>query len=113
MHPLAPIDELALLRAEIRELQQREQALRNLILDSPAQTLAGRWYRGELREQRSRRFDPGLLPPAIGQDPRYWRERIVTVLTCRDLHARPSDPPGWRALKGTRAPFRARPAFNT
>ena len=94
MHHLSPIDELAEIRAEIARLKAREAALRDMILTAPPASLTGRWHRVEVTEHRVRMFDPALLPPAIRDNPAFWRERVQTRVSTLALQTR-LPRPGW------------------
>lgn len=94
MHHLSPIDELAEIRAEIARLKEREAALRDMILTAPPASLTGRWHRVEVTEHRVRMFDPELLPPAIRDNPAFWRERVQTRVSTLALQTR-LPRPGW------------------
>jgi hypothetical protein len=99
MHHLSPVDELAEIRAEIARLKDRESALRDMILTAPPASLTGRWHRVEVTEQRVRMFDPSLLPPAIRENPAFWRERVQTRVSTLALQAR-QPRPGWPIRRG-------------
>lgn len=94
MHRLSPVDELAEIRAEIARLKERESALRDMILTAPPASLTGRWHRVEVTEHRVRMFDPALLPPAIRDNPAFWRERVQTRVSTLALQTR-LPRPGW------------------
>lgn len=94
MHPIAAADELAEIRTEIARLQTREAELRAFLLAAPPELLTGRWHRAEVTEQRVRRFDTGLLPREIRENPAYWRENLRCVVRTLPVQAR-MPRPGW------------------
>lgn len=100
MHHLSPADELAEIRAEIARLKQRETALRDLLLSAPAARLIGRWHRVEVTDHLVRSFDTALLPPAIRDNPAYWRERLQTRVSTHVIQSR-SPRPGWPIQRGS------------
>ncbi len=103
MHPLAPADELAELRAEIARLKTREAQLREVLLAAAPETLGGRWHRAEVTEHRVRQFDPSLLPANIRENPAFWRERVQTTVRTMPIQSR-APRPGWpirRVSSGT------------
>jgi hypothetical protein len=78
------VDEFARLKAEIRRLQDRADALRDGFLRPGARLRSNRF---EVTVKRSRRriFAKDRLPEAILADPRYWDEREVEVVTCHEI----------------------------
>ena len=92
MHSLSPADELFELRADIARLKLLEAALRAQILASPDTTAIGRWHRVEVLETNARVFDAKLLPDAIRDDPRFYRNRVTQVVRCLPVEAKR---PGW------------------
>lgn len=86
MRRLFPADELAELRAEISRLQSRAAQIEATLLRSPDLRNRGTWHLAEVTETRLSVFDPGLLPVAMQDDPRYQREvlrRDVVVIPIR------------------------------
>jgi hypothetical protein len=79
-----PVDEFARLKAEIRRLQERVDALRDGFLRPGARLRSNRY---EVRIKRSRRrvFAKDRLPETILADARYWDEREVEVVTCHEI----------------------------
>jgi hypothetical protein len=76
-----PADEYALLKAHIRMLEDRANALRQDFL-SGAAPLRSPAHQVLIRHQTRRVFQRDLLPQPILADPRYWletRSPIVTV----------------------------------
>lgn len=76
------------------DIRARETALRAAFLAPPDAAQRTASPRVAVTQARSRVFDPDLLPDRIRDDPRYWRDRVVRVVTC------PPDPvrvprPGW------------------
>lgn len=99
MHSLSPADELADLRADIARLKLLEAALRAKILASPDTTAIGRWHRIEVVETKARVFDSKLLPAAIRDDPRFYRDRVTQVVRCLAVEAQR---PGWPIQRTSR-----------
>jgi hypothetical protein len=79
-----PVDEFARLKAEIRRLQDRADALRDGFL-KPGARLRSNRFEVTVKRQRRRVFDKDRLPEAVLADPRYWVERESEVVTCRPL----------------------------
>jgi hypothetical protein len=79
-----PVDEFARLKAEIRRLQERADALRDGFLRPGARLRSNRF---EVSIKRSRRlvFAKERLPEAILADARYWDEREVKEVTCHEI----------------------------
>lgn len=68
-----PVEELATLRAEMRRLRAREDALREMFLTPGADTrFEGRDHVVEVVAQQRRVFDRRRLPSAILQDDRFY-----------------------------------------
>lgn len=97
MHSLSPADELADLRADIARLKLLEAALRARILAAPDQNAIGRWHRIEVLETKARVFDAKLLPDAISDDPRFYRDRVTQIVRCLPVEAKR---PGWPIQRG-------------
>jgi hypothetical protein len=79
-----PADEYALIKAHIRLLEDRANALRQDFL-SGAAPLRSPVHQVLIRQQTRRTFQRDLLPQPILADPRYWletRSPIVTVSLC-------------------------------
>jgi hypothetical protein len=83
---MPPADELELVRAEIKRLKAREAELRAAVLDGGAEP--GQDWRVEIVEQRRRTLDRAALPREIGDDPRYWKERVARVVKTVSVRAR-------------------------
>ncbi|MDZ4086333.1 MAG: hypothetical protein U1E69_05955 [Tabrizicola sp.] len=79
-----PVDEFARLKAEIRRLQDRADALRDGFL-KPGARLRSNRYEITVKRQKRRMFNKDRLPQAVLADPRYWEERESEVVTCRAL----------------------------
>jgi hypothetical protein len=92
MHSLSPADELADLRADIAHLKLLEAALRAKILAAPDSHAIGRWHRIEVVKTKARVFDAKLLPAAIRDDPRFYRDRVTQVVRCLAIEVKR---PGW------------------
>lgn len=99
MHSLSPADELFELRADIARLKLLEAALRAKILASPDTQAIGRWHRIEVDETKARVFDVKLLPDAIRDDPRFYRDRVSHVVRCVAVEAKR---PGWPIQRDSR-----------
>jgi hypothetical protein len=72
-----PVDEFAQLKAEIRRLQDRADALRDGFL-RPGARLRSNRIEITIKRQKRRLFVRDRLPEAILADPRYWDERQAT-----------------------------------
>lgn len=94
---MPPADELELVRAEIKRLRKREAELRAAMLDEGG-TEPGQDWRVEIVEQRRRTLDRAALPREIGDDPRYWKERVARVVKTVSVRARMA--PGRAAGEG-------------
>ena len=81
MHESAA-DELTRVRGQIAQLRSRERDLCAEVLAAGPDGCVGRWSRVEIVARKLRVFDPGLLPAILRDDPRYWRERVLTELRC-------------------------------
>lgn len=79
-----PVDEYARLKAEIRRLQDRAEALRDGFLRPNARLRSNRF---EITVKRARRrvFVKDRLPESALTDPRYWEDRESEVVTCREI----------------------------
>lgn len=91
-HTQPPADELARLRARIRRLEAREDALRKALISDPM-LCRGMEYVATVRICRSRVFLHDKLPAHILSDPAYWSEKVTRqVVTSRApaLGARPA-----------------------
>lgn len=97
MHSLSPADELADLRADISRLKLLESALRTKILASPETNAIGRWHRIEVLETKRLVFDATLLPAALRDDPRYYRDRVTQIVRVLPVEVRR---PGWPIQRG-------------
>lgn len=84
-----PVDEFARLKAEIRRLQDRADALRDGFL-KPGARLRSNRYEITVKRQTRRAFNKDRLPQAVLADPRYWEERESEVVTCRALTSTPT-----------------------
>ncbi|NJS40598.1 MAG: hypothetical protein HC783_18165 [Rhodobacteraceae bacterium] len=79
-----PVDEFARLKAEIKRLQDRAEALREGFL-RPGARLRSNQFEISVKRMRRRVFQKERLPEGILADPRYWEERESEVVTCRAL----------------------------
>lgn len=79
-----PVDEFARLKAEIKRLQDRAEALREGFLRPDARLRSNQF---EIRVKRSKRrmFVKDRLPDAVLADPRYWEERESDIVTCHEI----------------------------
>ena len=87
MHKISLADELADVRAQIGQLKLREAALRAEVLEKRGQVPDGRWARVEIVTQRAWVIDREALPEAIRANPRYWHERVTTIVKTPPLQA--------------------------
>lgn len=94
MHKLGLADELAETRAEITRLKEREAALQSAVLAFEGNVPEGRWSRIEVVTRRQRVFDQARLPSEVLADPRFWREKLSTLVHCLPLEAQ-RHRPGW------------------
>ena len=113
MHPMAPADELALIRAQITRLRDRERDLQRSLMDVPEGARCGRWSRAEVVTRTLRVFDHRLLPQTLRDDPMFWRERSIRELRCLPVQTR--QPANWlapaaRSGQGGAAPQTTSPA---
>jgi hypothetical protein len=79
-----PVDEFARLKAEIRRLQDRADALRDGFL-RPGARLRSNRFEIMINRQKRRLFVKDRLPEAVLADPRYWDERESDVVTCNEI----------------------------
>lgn len=79
-----PVDEFARLKAEIRRLQDRADALRDGFL-KPGARLRSNRYEITVKRQKRRMFNKDRLPQAVLADPCYWEERESEIVICRAL----------------------------
>jgi hypothetical protein len=84
---MPPADELELVRAEIKRLRAREAELRAAMLEEGGAEPGQEW-RVEIVEQRRRTLDRAALPREIGNDPRFWKERVARVVKTVSVRAR-------------------------
>lgn len=82
---LPPADELALVRAEIARLRQREAALSACLRARPELCRQGRATRVEIEETTLNRLVLSRLPQAIRDDPAYRQARRLVLLRCLPL----------------------------
>ncbi|WP_155523096.1 hypothetical protein [Tabrizicola thermarum] len=79
-----PVDEFARLKAEIRRLQDRAEALREGFL-KPGARLRSNRFEITVKRQKRRVFVKERLPESVLADPRYWEERESEVVTCHEI----------------------------
>jgi hypothetical protein len=82
--PMDPVDEFARLRAEIKRLQDRADALREGFL-KPGARLRSNRFEVTIKRQKRRLFQKDRLPEGILSDPRYWDERESEIVTCKEI----------------------------
>ena len=88
-HNWDPVDELASLRAEMRRLKAREDALREMFLMPGADTrFEGRDHVVEVVAQSRRVFDRRRLPAAILRDDRFYAVSVSKELRLKAKSAR-------------------------
>jgi hypothetical protein len=79
-----PVDEFAQLKAEIRRLQDRADALRESFL-RPGAKLRSNQFEITIKRSLRRVFVKDRLPEPILADPRYWDDRETEFVTCREI----------------------------
>ena len=80
--PAHPADELAYIRAELRRLHAREDALKKHFQeDVEGDDQCGLAYDVTIARHSKRFFDPSLLPQAILANPRFYRSEARTLVT--------------------------------
>ncbi len=79
-----PVDEFAQLKAEIRRLQDRADALRDGFL-RPGARLRSNRFEVSIKRSCRRVLAKDRLPEAILADARFWDEREVEVVTCHEI----------------------------
>lgn len=79
-----PVDEFARLKAEIRRLQDRADALRDGFL-RPGARLRSNRFEITIKRSRRRALAKDRLPAAILSNPSYWDEREIEVVTCHEI----------------------------
>lgn len=79
-----PVDEFARLKAEIRRLQDRADALRAGFLQ-PGVRLRSNRFEVTVKRQKRRVFLKERLPGHVLADPQYWEERESEIVTCHEI----------------------------
>lgn len=79
-----PVDEFARLKADIRRLQDRADALRAGFL-KPGARLRSNRFEVTVKRQKRHVFLKERLPEHVLADPQYWEERETEVVTCREI----------------------------
>ena len=79
-----PVDEFARLKAEIRRLQDRGDALRAGFLQ-PGVRLRSNRFEVTVKRQKRRVFLKERLPGHVLADPQYWEERESEIVTCHEI----------------------------
>lgn len=78
---LHPADELAKVRNKIRELKEREDELRVLLIDLPAKERAGVVYRATVVHHTHKRLDKDMLEKEMGPiADRLYRTIEITMI---------------------------------
>jgi len=76
------IDRLGAVRDALRVLRVREEALlQELKAYRPPSHVRAAQYELETRREKRRRFDRDALPRHVRDDPAFWREEMVEILT--------------------------------
>ncbi len=79
-----PVDAFAMLKAEIKRLQDRAEILREGFL-RPGARLRSNRFEITVKRQKRRVFAKDRLPEAVLADPRLWEERESVVVTCHEI----------------------------
>ncbi|WP_424939406.1 hypothetical protein [Aliiroseovarius sp. S253] len=80
--PLHPADELAQIRAELKRLHQREDALRRFFReDAGEQDFIGDTHDVTVISHKKRVFDPSKLPQSILSNPKFYRDELRTLIS--------------------------------
>lgn len=79
-----PVDEFARIKAEIKRLQERADALRAGFL-RPGARLRSNRFEITVKKQKSRVFNKDRLPEVVLADARYWDERETEVVSCHEI----------------------------
>ncbi|MCI2398856.1 hypothetical protein [Aliiroseovarius subalbicans] len=87
MRNIHPVEELAEIRAEMRQLKAREAELRRYFLSEAAPACEGPFHRVDIRRQRARVFDKTRLPQVILSDPRFYKDRVSDVVKVQPVMA--------------------------
>ncbi|WP_296419582.1 hypothetical protein [Pseudooctadecabacter sp.] len=90
---LYPADELAMIRAHKRRLEDRERQLREGYLSGRLNPV-GYEATVELKTTRQRVLRKDRLPDVIKNDPSYWDDRVVTSVVLRKIGTRGPIPQG-------------------
>ncbi|KMW58844.1 hypothetical protein AIOL_003825 [Candidatus Rhodobacter oscarellae] len=78
-------DALGQVRAEMKALKAREEALREALLEARANApIQGERFVATIRRGTRRSFDAKSLPAAIRDDPRYWKETASCTVLIRE-----------------------------
>ena len=79
-----PVDTYARLKSDIRALEDQAADLRASFL-RPGARLRSNQFEVVIRQQTRRSFQKDLLPPNVLNDPKYWSETAIDVVTLRPL----------------------------
>jgi hypothetical protein len=89
-----PADELAAIREEIKQLQDRESFLRSSLLTAPADELEGRQYRAVVIASTRESIDRKAIEASLGREviePFLRATRVTTLKTVRKEDHDPVD----------------------
>lgn len=86
MRNMHPADELAMIRADLRRLKDREAFLRNGFLTMRLPT-RGEEAVASVKILKQRRFRRELLPPAVLDNAEFWETQIVRQVHVDDVAA--------------------------
>ena len=82
-----PVEEFAEIRAQIKALKTREEALRSLFISDDIRRKSNS-HEVVIRETKRRIFLKDKLPAEILDDPQYWEERSSKIVTIKSLRAK-------------------------
>jgi hypothetical protein len=87
-----PADELAAVREEIKQLQDREAFLRSALIDAPADELEGRQYRAVVIASTRESIDRKAIEAALGRTVIEPFLRATNVRTLKTVRKEDHDP---------------------
>jgi hypothetical protein len=87
-----PADELAAVREEIKQLQDRESFLRASLIDAPADELEGRQYRAVVIASTRESIDRKAIEAALGRELIEPFLRATSVRTLKTVRKEDNDP---------------------
>ena len=79
-----PVDEFALLRSQIRELEARAKTLRQTFIEGKSAPRSNQ-HEVVIKHQSRKVFMKDLLPDEILGNPRFWKTTTSPVVTVRDI----------------------------